>query len=72
MPRPVVSRAQEILEELETGAPKGDFSSEPIQLRLFAADDGIRQEVAGLDVLALSPIEALNKLFELQKKAKGK
>jgi DNA mismatch repair protein MutS len=84
VPRPIVSRAQEILEELENGGAgvganlgsphSGDGRTplqQPIQLRLFSADDELRQEIARLDVLALSPLEALNKLFELQRKAKG-
>jgi len=74
VPRPVVNRANEILKELETDDRKlenGDWRVEtPIQLRLFSADDDLRKEIAALDVLSLSPIEALNKLFELQKKAK--
>jgi hypothetical protein len=32
----------------------------------------VRQELAQLDVLSLSPLEALNKLFELAEKAKKK
>jgi DNA mismatch repair protein MutS len=71
VPRPIVSRAQEILEELENGGMHNERAFQPIQLRLFSPDDDLRQELAKLDVLALSPIEALNKLFELQRKAKG-
>ncbi|HZQ09927.1 MAG TPA: DNA mismatch repair protein MutS [Anaerolineae bacterium] len=70
VPRPVVSRAEEILVELENGASE-KVDSLPVQLRLFSPDDDLRRELAGLDVMALSPIEALNKLFELQKKASG-
>lgn len=72
VPRPVVSRAQEILAELENGMPAPQQSSAPVQLRLFSPDDDLRKELAALDVMSLSPIEALNKLFELQKKAKAK
>jgi DNA mismatch repair protein MutS len=76
VPRPIVSRAQEILAELESGRvgagaqiqSQPDQALEPIQLRLFSADDELREEIAGLDVLALSPLEALNKLFELKRK----
>ncbi len=71
VPRPIVSRAQEILEELENGGGHKDLPIQPVQLRLFSADDDLRRELAELDVLSLSPIEALNKLFELQRKAKG-
>ncbi len=75
VPRPIVSRAQEILEELENGgAVLGANGRSPLQpsfqLRLFSADDDLREEIAKLDLFALSPLEALNKLFELQRKAK--
>lgn len=75
VPQPVVNRANEILKELETGdwrLETGDGRLEtPIQLRLFSPDDDLRQEIAALDVMSLSPIEALNKLFELQRKSKS-
>ncbi|MCI0478873.1 MAG: DNA mismatch repair protein MutS, partial [Anaerolineales bacterium] len=75
VPQPVVNRAGEILKELE--GSKGNRGNEgnegmAIQLRLFSADDDLRRELGALDVMSLSPIEALNKLFELQKKAKAK
>lgn len=70
VPQPIVNRAQEILKELEHGDARIEQTSSPIQLRLFSADDALRQEIAALDVMSLSPIEALNKLFELQKKTK--
>lgn len=78
VPRPIVSRAQEILQELESAADDKMHATEPrdtkteiqaIQLRLFSPDDELRKEISGLDVLALSPLEALNKLFELKRKA---
>jgi DNA mismatch repair protein MutS len=72
VPQPVVNRAQEILGELENGDWRREQNAAPIQLRLFSPDDDLRQEIAALDVMSLSPIEALNKLFELQKKAKAK
>jgi DNA mismatch repair protein MutS len=72
VPRPVVNRAQEILQELENGHVPVDQPGAPIQLRLFSPDDDLRQEIAGLDVMSLSPIEALNKLFELQNKARSR
>jgi len=70
VPQPIVNRAQEILKELENGDARREQTSAPLQLRLFSADDALRQEIAALDVMSLSPIEALNKLFELQKKTK--
>lgn len=70
VPRPVVNRAQEILRELENDVPRAQVPQAPIQLRLFSPDDELRQEISSLDLMGLSPIEALNKLFELQKKSK--
>ena len=43
-----------------------------VQLAMFAPSDPLRDEIAQLDVLSLSPLEALNKLFELADKAKSK
>lgn len=71
VPRPVVSRAHEILQELENGHSPAAQPNAPIQLRLFSPDDDLRREIAAIDVMSLSPIEALNKLFELQKRAKS-
>jgi hypothetical protein len=42
------------------------------QLSLFAStppDDGLRRELAELDVDSLSPLEALNRLYELRERA---
>jgi DNA mismatch repair protein MutS len=42
------------------------------QVALFPETSPLLEELKGLDVNALSPIEALNKLFEWQKKYTGK
>ncbi len=80
MPRSVVKRANEILKELErTGGeknlskPVGDLASgrEGLQMSFFQLDDPIlkqiRDQIAGLDIDQLTPIEALNKLNEIKK-----
>jgi len=80
MPRSVVKRANEILKELErTGGeknlskPVGEIASgrEGLQMSFFQLDDPvlkqIRDQIAGLDVDNLTPVEALNKLHEIQK-----
>ena len=81
MPRPVVRRAGEILTELEAG-PKGEAErgrrrgamgtriEEPMQLTFFGAPDPIVEELKGLDVESLSPLEALTRLYELQRRAR--
>ena len=80
MPRSVVRRANEILQELEKShqkhsltKPVGDLASqrEGFQTSIFQLDDPvlkqIRDEIQNLDVDNLTPIEALNKLNEIKK-----
>ncbi len=79
MPRPVVHRAQEILAELEqeavetmparAGSKKARAKIEVLQLPLFGAPSPVVNELKRLDVNAMSPIEALTRLFELHKMA---
>ncbi len=75
MPRPVVTRAQEILADLEASGAAGPRRStlgQPVlfQLPLFSSEDPVIAELKVLDVNALSPLAALNKLYELQQRAK--
>ncbi|MBA7553073.1 DNA mismatch repair protein MutS [subsurface metagenome] len=83
MPKSVVSRANEILVELEQShvknsltKPVADLASnrEGFQLSFYQLDDPvlkqIRDEIAGLDVDNLTPVEALNKLNEIKKHLK--
>ena len=72
LPRPVIQRAQEILKELEQEARAPGSWPRTIQVRqlsLFGAADPLADEVRRLDISAMTPLEALNKLYELQKKA---
>ena len=72
LPKAVMKRAEEILTDLENSEPiKSDTqtkkkSAEPAQ-NLFLSD-GL-DELLKLDVTTITPIEAINKLYELQKKA---
>ncbi len=67
LPRPVINRAQEILAQLEADAGQVRSDRAPIrQLALFAQDDPLLKELESLDVASLTPLEALNKLFEWQ------
>ncbi len=75
LPKPVVARAQEILGELEASGAAGPRRSaidRPVvyQLPLFSAEDPVIAELRALDVNALSPLAALNKLYELQQRVK--
>lgn len=71
IPRAVVHRAEEVLKELEELQAVGRLHrGAGVQMALFAPSDPLREEIAQLDVLSLSPLEALNKLYELVEKAK--
>jgi DNA mismatch repair protein MutS len=67
LPRPVINRAQEILAQLEADAGQVRSERAPIrQLALFPQEDPLLKELESLDVASLTPLEALNKLFEWQ------
>lgn len=80
MPGSVVKRANEILEELERTGGEKNLSKpvaglagqrEGLQMSFFQLDDPvlkqIRDQIAGLDINNLTPVEALNKLNEIKK-----
>jgi len=70
LPRPVVQRAEEILRQLEASSGKAVKLSPqmPRQLALFPETNPLVDELKALDMNTLSPIEALNKLYEWKKK----
>lgn len=70
LPAPVVQRAGQILLELEKSSGKAvKINPEmPRQMALFPETNPLLDELKGLDINALSPIEALNKLYEWKKK----
>jgi DNA mismatch repair protein MutS len=70
LPRPVVARANEIMAELEKTSGRAVKISphSAQQAALFPETSPLLDELKALDVNELSPIEALNKLFEWQKK----
>jgi DNA mismatch repair protein MutS len=67
-PRSVIRRAEELLEQLEGRRPAAPSRNghSAAQLPLFAADDGLRDEFALLDPLTMTPLDALNALFDLK------
>ena len=69
LPRPVVQRAGEILKQLESSAGKAvKLESETThQLVLFPETNPLLDELKALDLNVLSPIEALNKIYEWKK-----
>jgi DNA mismatch repair protein MutS len=73
LPKPVVHRATEILEELEKEARAPGSTPQTIEVRqlpLFAATHPALDELQRLDVSAMTPLEAISKLYELQKKSR--
>jgi DNA mismatch repair protein MutS len=70
LPAPVIQRANEIMLELEktSGRAVKINPHAAQQAMLFPETSPMLDELKELDVNALSPIEALNKLFEWQKK----
>ena len=73
LPRPVIIRAGEILRQLELSSGKAASINPQAaqQLALFPETNPLLDELEMLDINTLSPIEALNKLFEWQKKFIG-
>jgi DNA mismatch repair protein MutS len=74
LPRPVLHRAREVLAELETDnnnvKPAKKKPQEPAaQISLFGEKSELEKELAGLNIDGMTPLEALNKLYELKKKA---
>ena len=70
LPRPVIQRAGEIMAELEKSSGRA-VKINPVaaqQVALFPETNPMLDELKAIDVNALSPIEALNRLFEWQKK----
>ena len=63
-------KAQEIMTELEKSAARGVKINPQAaqQVALFPETNPLLDELKDIDVNSLSPIEALNKLFEWQKK----
>ncbi|PKB80093.1 MAG: DNA mismatch repair protein MutS [SAR202 cluster bacterium Io17-Chloro-G9] len=76
LPRGVVNRAWEVLADMEKpdrpskGAARGRSGrSQPMQVPLFSRGDALADEIKALDIPNLTPLEAINKLYELQQKA---
>ena len=62
----MVSRALELLSELEGGDKR---PASPRQRPLFTLPHPVVQELLGLDVSSMTPLEAINALYGLQQKA---
>ena len=80
LPGSVINRAWEVLHELEDGASRRQVPARgrrrgksplPEQLPLVSTDTAALEELASLDVSSMTPMEAINKLYQLQEKARG-
>jgi DNA mismatch repair protein MutS len=77
LPKQVVNRANEVLEELEnSGSQKTPSTRKKAtkhevteQMSFFGQKSPLIDEIQNLDIESLTPLEALNKLYELQRKA---
>ena len=85
MPKSIVRRAESILKQMEAKSGKDGISKpiediaqnrEGFQMNFFQLDDPIlcqiRDEILGIDVNNLTPLEALNKLNDIKKIVKGR
>ncbi len=81
LPKSVIHRAQEVLSDLEGDGSRPtirkSMKNEPrkavpqAQIPLFGQKSPVLDELEKMDINAMSPLEALNKLYELQQKAKS-
>jgi DNA mismatch repair protein MutS len=75
LPRAVVHRAREVLEELEDGSQQALVKRRrrealPQQLPLLSPKSPLMDELEKLDIDSMTPLEAITRLYELQRKAK--
>jgi DNA mismatch repair protein MutS len=77
LPKSVVHRAREVLEELETDSraiakplPRRRKEAIAQQLSFLGQKSPLAEELEKLDINSLTPLEALTRLYELQKKAR--
>ncbi len=78
MPGSVINRAWEVLAELEDGSRAANTASPrrrrgsppPQQMPLLGFASPVVDELLALDVSAMTPLDAINKLYELQERAR--
>jgi len=75
LPRTVIHRAEEILKELERDSHRAPIRPRRIaeihQLALFPEASPFIEELKKLDLESMTPLEALSKLYELQREVGG-
>ena len=70
LPRSVIARAQEVLDELEShpsGKGRVSHRKMSLQIPLFSQDSILVDEIGRLDIDSMSPLEAITKLYELKR-----
>ena len=81
LPKPVISRARQIMARLEVDdEQRGSIGKTILDMRKNAGNRQVSmlefkpmelvEEISALDVVSMTPIDALNKLFELNEKAR--
>jgi DNA mismatch repair protein MutS len=79
LPKAVVHRAEEVLTELEKNGdvkvvpsvqPRSRQKTPHEQIPLFGQKSPVTDEILKLDISSMTPLEAITKLYELQRKAK--
>lgn len=72
LPECVTARAEKILDVIEKDTPAPKAASQPTEEEAIVSlfDESIKKRLLLTDVMTLTPLEALNLLYELQQKAK--
>ena len=72
LPRDIINRAYEILRDLEKHAPTAAIEPSHLkpaqQIALFPESSPVIDELRDLDVTAMTPLEAINKLYEWRRR----
>lgn len=72
LPRDIINRANDILKELERHAPNATITPSHLkpsqQIALFPKTSPILEELQKLDITTMTPMEAINKLYEWKRR----
>ncbi len=78
LPKKVVARADELLEEYVRDATAGQpmaianeaKTATPVEQEVSLFGNTLAEEIKKLDIMTMTPLEALNELYKLQEEAK--
>jgi DNA mismatch repair protein MutS len=72
MPKWILERSKEMLQQLETSRQAAESGEDPLQLSMFQLDDplleDLRKQILDLNIDELTPVEALMQLNDLKRK----